>query len=150
MSFDITTQAEAAKQEDVGTVVEINGVDELPAFYTDANGVEQPVTITVAGIHSSIYRKIEAKMRRRKIKPRQLSGESIYDDNIEKVVGCTLDWVGFSISGTVLDFTRHNIRELYRQCPWVYEQVLEAMHDHSRFFGNGSTSPESTLPTEPS
>lgn len=137
--FDIATQQEQAKEEDAGITIEIQGVDELPVTYTNLETNEvMPVTITVAGAHSSIMRRVESAIRRRKLKPRQITGEGIFDDNIEKAVACTLDWQGFLNDGEEIEMTPKNIRILYTRCPWVYEQVLEAMHDHARFFGTAS------------
>lgn len=136
--FDINQQAEKAKKEDEGTEVHIHGLDDLPMFYEE-DGEQKPVTITVAGAHSQTYRRIEDSMRRRKLKPKQLTGEAIFSDNIEKAAACTLDWQGFFVGEEVVQPTANNIKQLYKTCPWVYEQVFEAMHDHARFFGNGST-----------
>lgn len=143
--FDVKQQVEAAREEDKGTVVEIFGIDEKPMYYDDGPGTEtKPVTITVAGVHSRLYRRVDEKLRRRKLRPNKLTGEAIYDDNIERVVACTLDWAGFHAAGDPLPCTRENATMLYKQCPWVLDQVLEAMNDHSRFFSNGSVSPTST------
>ena len=142
--FDIDAQAAAAKTEDEGTVVHIHGLDEMPMYYEGPDKKPVPVTITVAGAHSPRYRRIEEAQRQRKLKRSQFTGAVIFDDNIEKMSGCTLAWDGFFVNGQPVDCTSHNASQLYRRCPWVYEQVLEAAHDHSRFFGSGSTPPVST------
>lgn len=140
--FKIKHEAAKAKQEDIGTVVEIFGLDDLPVVYDGPDEEDLPVTITVCGAHSSIFRRVEAALRRRKLKPRQLTGEAIFEDNLEKVVACTQAWDGFEDDdGKEVAFTRELVKDLYLECPWVYEQVLEAMHDHARFFGGGSTKP---------
>lgn len=139
--FDIAAQAKKAEQEDEGTVVHIHGIDEKPMFYEE-DGESKPVTITVAGAHSSKFRRIEEALRRRKIKPRQFTAELVYEDNIEKAAACTLEWEGFQQNGEPVPMTGENAKFLYRSCPWVLEQVMEAMHDHSRFFENGSTPPK--------
>lgn len=144
MSFDIEEQGEKAKEEDKGTEVFIHGVDEKPAFYTDEDGAEQPVTIIVAGMHSTQFRRAEELLRKRKLKARNFTGEAVYDDNIEKVAACTLGWAGFTFKGEQVQCTPHNVKELYKKCPWVLDQVLEAMQDHARFFNSGSTRPSTT------
>jgi len=144
--FNIAAEAALAKEEDKGTVVEIIGIEDLPMLYDHPDGSEKPVTITVMGAHSSAFRRIEAALRKRKLKPRQLTSGAIFDDNVEKVVACTMAWEGFASDqdGEFLDFSRTLVRVLYDQCPWVYDQVMEAMHDHSNFSGSGSIAPSST------
>jgi hypothetical protein len=134
--FDIEVQAAAANQEDNGTVVHIHGVDENPLFFKADSGEDKPVSITVTGVHSQRFRRIEAQHRKRKLKASRLTGETIYDENIEKVAACTVSWEGFFVNGTPVEMTPHNVKELYKRCPWVLEQVLEAMNDHARFFTN--------------
>jgi hypothetical protein len=131
--FDLNQQAAAAKKEDVGTVVHINGIDDMPLFY-EADGKQLPVTITVAGAHSEKFRSVEAQFRKRKLKASRFTAEVVYDENIDKVTACTLAWEGFFVGGQPIEFTPKNVREVYKACSWVLEQVVEAMHDHSRYF----------------
>jgi hypothetical protein len=142
MGFDIQQQQQVAEKEDVGIDVHVHGVDDLPMFYREDDGSpegkEKPVTITIVGAHSRRYRRMEEQLRKRKLRPRNLTGEAIYEDNLEKAVACTIGWQGFFAGEDIYPPSRDNIRRLYAECPWVYEQVLEAMHDHTRFFGNGS------------
>lgn len=147
--FDIEQQANQAKKEDEGTVVYIHGIDELPMYYQEEEGGEDiPVTIHVAGAHSQRYRRVEENLRKRKLKPGQMTGERIHNDNIDKVAACTLDWAGFSVNGNPVECTKDNARMLYKTCPWVLDQVLEAMHDHTRFFESGSKPRQSTSEQE--
>lgn len=141
--FDITEQKQAARNEDQGIDVHIHGLDDLPMFF-EQDGEEKPVTITVVGSHSSRCRRFEEQLRKRKLKPSNLTGKRIYDDNIEKTAHCSLDWQGFFMDGKEVPFSQHNVKEVYVQCPWVLEQVLEAMNDHARFFESGSQKPQST------
>lgn len=138
-----STAKEVAAQEDEGAFVHIHGLDDMPLFYTDDNGEERPVGVVVAGAHSSRYRQMEAQLRKRKIKSRQLTGMAIYDDNLEKAATCTLAWQGFLADGAEVRLTKVAAKDVYHKFPWVYEQVLEAMHDHKLFIEGGSR----TLPT---
>jgi hypothetical protein len=141
--FEIGAETEAARLENEGVVVPINGADEKPRYYKK-NGEVKPVTITVAGSHSDYYRRAEKAIRQRKLKPGKLTGQTFYDDNIEKVAACTLGWEGFfsreSKDGPLVPIepTQHNIKEMYKRCTWVLEQVMEAMNDHASFFVKGS------------
>lgn len=134
--FDLSTAEQVASTEDEGTVVELLGPDEKPYLYKDANGEEKPVTITVAGAHSRRHRKAEEALRNRKLKPRQMTGQIFHEDNIEKVVACTLAWSGIADKGQPLELTRANVAMVYKRAPWILDQVQEAMNDHARFFEN--------------
>lgn len=131
--FDITAEKKAGEAEDNGTFVHIHGLDESPLFFTDGEE-EKPVGIIVAGAHSRRYREIEGIQRKRKLRPRDLTGERAMEDSLERAAHCTISWQGFSADGVVVPFSRENAKTLYRECPWVLEQVAEAMQEHSRFF----------------
>jgi len=148
--FDIDLQAAQAKKEDEGIVIHIHGVDEIPLYYKDHEGENKPVTITVAGAHSQKYRAVERELRKRKIKPKSLTSAQAFEDNMHKAVVCTLTWEGFNVNGQHVEPTAHNVEMVYKRCPWVYDQVVEAMHDHAAFFGDGSPSRETISDTEPS
>lgn len=144
LGFDIDAQVQAAKKENEGIVVLINGVDEVPIFYMK-DGVKTPVTITVAGAHSDQFRRAENTIRQRKLKPKSFTGQVIYDDAIEKAAACTLAWEGFisrrrgSDALVPVPMTPDNAKQLYKRCPWVHEQVVLAMNDHTGFFETEST-----------
>lgn len=140
MGFNIEQQKEATKAEDAGVDVHIHGLDGAPIYYTDDDGEQCPVVIKVAGAHSSYHRKAEEAIRKRKLNRTSFTAERIYEDNINKAVACTLDWDGFLEGEDKLPFTKENVRNVYKNFDWVYEQVVEAMHDHARFFGNESNS----------
>ena len=136
MGFDIQRQKEATRAEDEGIDVHIHGLDGEPMYYAlEENPAEEfPVTIRVAGAHSSLFRQAEETLRRRKLKASTFTGTKIYEDNLFKVVQCTLNWDGFTDGESNLPFTKDAVRQVYMQFPWVLDQVMEAMNDHSRFF----------------
>tara|TARA_B100000749_G_C18377699_1_gene444601 strand:- start:636 stop:1070 length:435 start_codon:yes stop_codon:yes gene_type:complete len=138
--FDISKEKEAGKSEDAGTFVHICDLNDVPMYYTDAEGAELEVGITVAGAHSTRFRNIEGKQRRRRLKPRDLTGARLHEDSTEKVVHCTLSWQGITDNGEDVRCDAHNVRMIYEACPWVLDQVVEAMNDHTRFFENESSS----------
>jgi len=110
-------------------------------FYYDEDQVAYPVTITVSGSQSSHMRRAEEALRKRKISRRSLTAEQIYEDAISKAVACTHGWDGFlDDEGEKIPFTKDGIREIYKNFDWVYEQAVEAMNDHARFFSNESES----------
>ena len=143
--FDISKEKEAGKLEDDGTFVHINDLNDTPMYYEDADGKEQEVGITVAGAHSTRYRNAEGKQRRRRLKPKDLTGARLHEDSLEKVIHCTLSWQGIEDKGEEVRCDAHNVRMIYTHCPWVLDQVVEAMNDHTRFFEKESSSQRSTF-----
>ena len=142
--FDVKAQAGAAEAEDAGSFVHVVDLNDRPMYYTDENGVEQPVGIEVAGIQSSRYRQIEGKQRRRKMRPKDLNGQRIFEDNVERIAFCTLRWQGFFNGENPVELTQNNAYEIYLACPWLLDQLVEVMADHTRFFTSKSSSSEST------
>lgn len=143
--FNVAKEKEAGNIEDEGTFVHIHNLDDIPMTYKDKDGMDQSVGIVIAGAHSKRFREIEGKHRKRRIKQRDLTGHKLHADSTEKVVHCTLSWVGFTYNDDKgkeqdLEFTQHNVRELYNWCPWVLDQVVEVMNDHQLFSESKSTS----------
>lgn len=134
--FDIAVEKQAAGAEDEGTDVHVEGVDGTPRYY-ERNGEKVPVTIRVAGAHSSRFRRVEETMRKRKLKARKMTGEVVYEDQLDKIAGCILSWDGILSGGQSVELTTHNAKMLLKACPWVMEQLTEAMNDHERFFSRG-------------
>lgn len=133
----------ATQGQDEGTVVHIEDVLGKPMYYgeeTPENPNGKPVTITVAGTYSRRYRRIEDQIRRRPMKARKITGEKFYDEMIEKVVGCTIAWEGFAMGAQPVLLNDHNAEKLYKNFPWVLDQVVEAMAESERFFAKDSTS----------
>jgi hypothetical protein len=132
MGFDIRAEQAAAAVEDEGTVVVILDREGKP-YGSD----EAPVTITVAGRYSSRYRKAEAAINRRPVRHKKATHETYLDEAKEKVIACTISWAGF----VPAEFTRENLTALYEGCPWVLDQVAEAMNDAANFSKPASKTP---------
>jgi hypothetical protein len=142
--FDLDAQAAQADQEDSGCPVHVEDIKGTPLYYK-VGDEEKAVTIRVAGAHSKTYRQAEAKLRKRKLKPNQFTKQALHDDAMALAVMCTLSWEGMNGPGGVaLPFTAENVRKVYTLCPWVYDLVNEAMHDHTNFFSNSSQEPSNT------
>lgn len=137
--LDITEQKVLAEREDDGAEVHIHGIDDMPLYYTNNEGDEVAVTITVAGTNSRKFREIESRQRKRRIKPRDLTGSRLHEDGIEKVAFCTIRWQGILNNGEEVRCDFENARVLYREVPHVYNQLVEAMGEAERFFDQTST-----------
>jgi hypothetical protein len=127
------SKASVADREDEGTVVHVMDENGKPLFEDG-----EPVTITVAGSYSRIYRRVEEQIRKRPLR-KKLTSEVFYEDTMEKTIACTLAWQGFKADGKPFELTRPNAHALYDNCPWIYDQVVEAMNDHALF--RGATEP---------
>jgi hypothetical protein len=140
--FDLSVEQKAAAVEDDGTVVPILDREGRPMYADEAE--KTPVTITVAGRYSAHYRRAEESIRKRPFKAKKLTSEVFYEDQVEKVVACTLAWEGFYADGKPFPLNRANAAALYQACPWVLDQVSEAMNDAANFSRGLSQKPPST------
>jgi hypothetical protein len=131
--FDIHEQIEAAKSEDQGKAFHVRGADGKPAFHGEGPD-RKPVTITVAGTHSERVRRKDREIRRRKIRQGTFTLEQAHDNAIELAVAATIGWDGFTSRGAPLPCTPANVEQLYRGCPWIFDDAQEAMNDHAGFF----------------
>lgn len=150
--FNIAEQKKIASREDEGTVVHLFDLNDAPMFYVDPKHPElgqRPITITVAGVHSEKYRKIEAQYRQKKLKSSRLTTEALHQEQISKIASCTLDWEGFGDAHGFTPCSYAAAKALYEECSWVLDQINEAMNDHTRFFGKESSTPENTSGTTP-
>lgn len=137
--FIIEEQRAAAAAEDQGTVVHVQDRTGAPMWWGEDD--VEPVTITIAGRYSAKYRRAEENIRKRPIKRGKLTQDTFYEENTEKVVACTISWSGFlDKQKNPLPMTRENLMALYQGCPWVLDQVSEAMNDPGNFT-NGSKAP---------
>ena len=130
--FDIEGQQELARLEDEGVDVHVESASGLPMFYETPEGLK-PVTWRVTGTNSTRYRKAEEAQRRRKIKSAKLTGEKLHEDQVDKVVACSISFSGFTSRGQNVEFSPHNAKMILKACPWVLDQLIEAMGDHERF-----------------
>lgn len=136
--------ADIAAQEDEGVVVHIDDpVTGEPAYYgTD----RKPVTVTVAGSYSQRFRDAEARRLAKWAKQRRTpKGAEVSESQIETTAACILGWDGIfdkpvEDGGAPLPCTPENAQRLLKVANAIYQQLWEAMHDHERFFGTGSTS----------
>lgn len=140
--IDLTRAGDVSKREDAGQVVHVRDANFEPAYY---NG--QPVTITVAGTWSSVYRRTQDAQVQRMIrkKQRDLTAEQLTANRVDLVAACILGWQGLT-NGTDRDgkqiplpFTRENA-VLVAGVPWLREQLEEAQQDHASFSRPDSTS----------
>lgn len=138
IGFDMQAESSRAGDEDAGTDVHIRNIKGQLCYDEDG----EPITITVAGTYSRTYRRVEAAQRKRPFKGRKLNAQSAMDEQIERVVACTLRWSpAMKAGGAPLPCTPGNAADMYKRCPWVLDDLVEAMNDHERFFTSSSPTP---------
>lgn len=110
----------------------------------------KPITITIAGRDSEVYRKFirareartieEARRTQRGRKGDEPSGEQIVDqadaEAVDLLATCSLSWDGVEVDGKVLECNPANAAKLYTdvRTRWAREQVHRGIHDRERFF----------------
>lgn len=137
--FDLQAEKAAAVAEDEGTVVHIEDRAGNPMYWGEKE--DKPVTITVAGRYSTTYRRVEAEIRKRPFKAKKLTLDKFDREQVEKVAACTLAWAGFFDGKRPFELSRANAEALYMACPWVLDQLTEAMEEPARFSPNSSPTP---------
>lgn len=65
--------------------------------------------------------------------PPQKSAEEYEDDMLTLLVTCTRSWKGVVFKGVDLEFNAENVRMLYKNSPWIRDQVNDAVGDLGNF-----------------
>lgn len=96
----------------------------------------KPVTITLAGRDSEVYRKISRELANKRIeaaraagKEVELSDEELQNEALDLLSALTLGWTGVVSGGEPFPFSTENARKMYERLPWLREDV-------DRFVGN--------------
>ncbi len=139
--INVAQQQKEASIEDNPVFVHINDLNDFPLYFShEEDGEQIPVGIWIVGNNSKRMREIEARHRKRRIRPKDLTGASLVDDSTEKVAYCTVKWQGFGDDdGTELLFNYQNAINAFTNMPHVMGQLQEAMADHSVFGKKGSS-----------
>ena len=107
--------------------------------------LEHPVTgeplevkIKLAGVDSDYYKKELRRQQNKRFKKgfRKMNAEELESETIELLVACTLDWEGVELEGQTLECNPENVRKIYKQFPWIKEQVDNFINDRANFLKN--------------
>jgi hypothetical protein len=104
---------------------------------------DKPLTITLAGTDSAIYRKTEHAVSDRRLAkgPFAKTKTQEYESAVTEIfAACTLAWQGISLDGEELPCTRQNAVRLYTRLRWLNDQVAEFIKDRTNFFSGSATS----------
>ena len=126
---------------DIGKVKETTDVEIVhPATgETILNDDNTPMTITVHGPYSSVYKSISHNQQNRRLMKAQRTGgklnltaEEIEASSLDLLVKCTEGW-SLTLDKKPEDFSQDKARQVYADLPWVREQV-DAVFGDTRAF----------------
>jgi len=98
------------------------------------DGKETDFYIMVAGVDSDVWRD-DIKQRQRKALAAAMSGEAAeeVDDSAERLAAATIGWKGLEAEGVAVDFTMDRAADLYRNAPYLLDQVNRYIGDRANF-----------------
>jgi len=104
--------------------------------------IENPIDGEPLGIHfkilgsdSEVYNKQIRKNKDKMMKQgmRNIKSENLEVEEIELLVACTVDWDNIVDNGEKLECTKENVRYVYKNYPWIKDQVDDFIGDRSNF-----------------
>lgn len=130
-NFDTTAAAQA------GAKLELKAPNGDPLLQDDG----APVTITLLGRDSDVWRRAERAALDRRVNTRKKTVQSadLERDALEALVAVTVGWSGIVLDGNALDCTPPNVRRVYERFRWVREQVDEFVGDRANFLPASAT-----------
>lgn len=93
------------------------------------------IAITVFSSDSKKYRAVVHKLRNDRMGKRssKVSSEQIEKNAMDILVACTESWRNMMFDGKDLECTPENVRMIYTELPWVYDQVDTHIGDRTNF-----------------
>lgn len=138
----LSTAATSAAAEDAGVVVPMRDAAGAPLTYgADA----RPVTFTVAGTYSGLYRRAEREFTARITKQRTRHDElatALDRRGLVLAAACVTTWEGVFTDADEtqpLPLSPANAEAVFAVAPWIFDQVWEAMTDHAGFSKRASS-----------
>ncbi len=103
---------------------------------------DEPVTITLLGKDSKVYRELSHKRTNQQLeqavrsKKAKVSAEEMEGDALDILAACTTGWSHIEDEGESLECSRINARKMYEKYPWLKEQADSFILDRSNYLGN--------------
>lgn len=141
--FDLGAIATVVKEQEQGYAVHLEDHRGEPLYFIDADGERKPVTWTVAGEHSQLYRTQERTVRDRFFKRRSrgsVDAEDLEEQALELLSRVSLGWQGIVEGGRLIPFDREKAKDILRKATWIRRQVSAAPGDHEGLFRPSSPS----------
>lgn len=106
--------------------------------FTDAEGHEAPVTITLHSLDSAAAQAAKRDSQRRRMRGglAKLTPEKLEAEGIALLAAVTVSWAGITWKGEALDCTPANAVMLYEQARWLRAQVDEFVSERANYMGN--------------
>lgn len=125
---------------DAGAAVSIFNLDGSSRRDKEGN----PVTITVLGLDSEVYRKAQRRNTNKRFarrNPTKITAEELDVEALDVLAVCTVGWSGFTDrTGAPVPCTPANARALYEQAPEVRDQVDRFINDRASFLPTSASS----------
>lgn len=113
-----------------------------PETFAPIEGEEgNQTTITLHGPDSTAQKEVTRKFQNKalkdgvKRKKLNISAEQMDAQALALTVAATADWENIELEGETLECTPENAKKLYKDYPWIREQVEEFMADRANFLG---------------
>lgn len=141
--FDLGAIDTVIQEQEQGYTVHLEDHKGNLLYFEDGDGQQRPVTWTVAGEHSKLYRTQERMVRDRYFKRRgrgTVDAEDLEDQTLDLLARVSLGWSGIFEGGRPIPFDRDKAKEILRKATWVRRQVSAASGDHEGLFRPSSPS----------
>jgi hypothetical protein len=129
---------------DLDTVSKANEGFDVPLFHPGTKE-DLGITIRILGRDSERFQEVSRRQQRRRtaklskggFRPGKagssLTPEELEAGTIELLAECTVGWSPITIKGEDVPFSLENAKMLYKDYPWIREQVDDAMDDRANF-----------------
>lgn len=110
---------------------------EIPILHP-TSGESLGISIFVFGSDSSAYRKASSDLQTKRLArlgpaKMRLTAAEIEEDTLDLLAHCTDSWKGVTYDGKELKCTHDEAKKLYRELPWLREQIDRAISDRANF-----------------
>lgn len=131
--FNLQHAKAVAEREDETQTLALKDETGEPMTFGDP---PQPVTVTIVGTYSNLFRRAERAQSKR-LKTLRARGEDpeAFDAFAERVASAVVGWTGFFDGERPIPFSKENAEAVFKAAPWIQMQVWNAIEDHERFFG---------------
>lgn len=107
-----------------------------PVSGEDLMNKDKPVTITVAGMDSAIYKAVRREALNKRLSDtsgRKAKAEDVEKMTIAGLAKCTVAWSGIVFNGKELPCDAEHAASLYAKADWLRQQVDAFMSERANF-----------------
>lgn len=123
---------------DKGATMKVMHPTEPRALFSEAeDGKKFNWEIDVLGSDSDKFKQLSRKKAQKMIssqnKKKSIDLESAESENVDILARCTTGWRNIIIDGSEIEFSYESAKRLYREYPFIKEQVDEFIGDRDNF-----------------